>query len=234
MTTYRTRFGLLTELPLAISLPPASTLRPLRKFTSIGLVACALLALTTPALAQEGEGTPEDAGASEGAEESRFRWGITLGGGPMVGGYTGFGLGISGRVGMQIDPMFGVYAQPIALAAIGAQAGFDNAEVTAAGLVGVGVLADITLGDIFFIAAGPQVLTGGVGSSGVVSNADGTTTTIEASTGPFFGVATRAGVVLGSKKPTRRSGFSIGVNMPIVFAGEAVILPMVFIGYERF
>jgi hypothetical protein len=152
----------------------------------------------------------------------------------MVGGYTGFGLGVAGRIGMQMTPMFGLYAQPTALVAVGAQADHDNADVTAAALYGVGVLGDITLGDLFYIAAGPELLLGGVGSSSVQVNPDGSTQSVEASTGPFFSIATRAGFVFGTKKPTRRSGFTIGLNMPIVFAGDTLILPMVFLGYERF
>lgn len=208
--------------------------RPLRGWVKSLAVAATLLAVSGTAFAQDEEPAEDQAAAATGDFESRFRWGITGGAGPMVGGYSGFGLGVNARVGMQLSQMLGVYAQPVAMVAVGAQADYDNADVTAAALYGVGALGDITLGDIFFVAAGPELLLGGVGSSGVVVNPDGSTATVEASTGPYFAIAARAGVVLGSKKPTRRSGFSIGLDMQVVFAGDALILPLIYLGYERF
>src|SRR5215510_1504501 len=43
----------------------------------------------------------------EEASESRFRWGISAAGGPMVGAYSGGAGGIDARFGMQLSNMIG-------------------------------------------------------------------------------------------------------------------------------
>ena len=81
------------------------------------------------------------------------------------------------------------------------------------------------------MAAGPELLFGGLASSSVTNTA----ASGAAATGPFFSVATRAGVVLGKKTPTRRSGFMLGLDMHVVFnPGDPVLTPCLALGYESF
>lgn len=165
----------------------------------------------------------------------RFRWGITGGGGPMVGGYSGFGVGLEARFGMQFTPLLGVYAQPTLLAGAGARADIDSAEATGVALYGLGVLAEADLMDLFFVGAGPELLGGGFASAQVSASESGANGNLEAATGPFFGVATRAGLVLGSSSPTHRGGFSLGIDWHFLFVSDDVLMmPMVFLGYDSF
>lgn len=186
-------------------------------------------------------GATDDAGGDAGiapadaAAASRFRWGITGGVGPMYGGYTGVGFGVDARFGMQLDQMLAVYAQPSAFVFVGAAADDDSAEATAGAVYGLGVLGDVTLGDLFFLAAGPELLSGAIGSTSTTVNMDGTTASASGAEGLFFSVAARTGFVFGSKRPDRRSGFSVGLDMHAVFANGEVAMPvMIFLGYERF
>ena len=196
---------------------------PMKNLVVLSLVAVAVLGAANLVSAQ-------DDGPATGHFESRFRWGFTAGGGPLTGGYSGGAGGMDARFGMQLTPLLGVYAQPILM--IGGGSVADAQGVSATGLVlpGVGVLADLTLADMVFVAAGPQILFGEIG------NPEATTATGSAAgaNGPFLSVAARAGIVLGSRSSEGRSGFSLGLDMHVVMAKEVAILPMVFLGYERY
>jgi hypothetical protein len=148
-----------------------------------------------------------------------------------MGGYSGGAGGIDARFGMQLDPMFAVYGQPILLAGAGAQADLEGASATALALYGVGALADLTLIDMFYVAAGPELLFGGMGEAEVTT---GATARAEASTGPFFGLALRTGFAFGSVGPERRQAFTVGLDMHVVLANEAAILPLIALGYESY
>jgi hypothetical protein len=207
----------------------------MRNTSILALVITAVVCLANPVLAQDEVSTDtatDEAGQPDAGEfKSRFRWGITGGGGPMIGGYTGGGLGVDARFGMQVSEMLGVYAQPSVFVFIGALADDTNADVTAGAVYGLGALGDLTLGDLFFLAAGPEILMGAIGSASV--NADGSTA--EAASGPFFSIAARTGFVFGRKGPDRRSGFSVGLDLHAVFAGGETAIPvMIFLGYESF
>lgn len=162
--------------------------------------------------------------------ESRFRWGISGAGGPLMGGYSGGAGGIDARFGWQFDSLFAVYAQPALLLGAGASANVEGASATGLALYGFGALADVTLGDLFYVAAGPELLFGGIGEASATS----TSASASGDTGPFFAMAARAGFAFGSKRPDRRSAFTIGLHMHAVFANEAAFMPLVALGYESF
>lgn len=204
---------------------------------SIALVLSGLVA--SNALAQDAAPAqaalqPESAAAEPVAEpepsESRFRWGISGAGGPLMGGYSGGAGGIDARFGWQFDSLFAVYAQPALLLGAGASANVEGASATGLALYGFGALADVTLGDLFYVAAGPELLFGGIGEA----SASSTSASASGATGPFFSMAARAGFAFGSKRPDRRSAFTIGLHMHAVFANETAILPLVALGYESF
>ena len=162
----------------------------------------------------------------------RFRWGISAIGGPVLySGATSGAGGIDLRFGAQINPMFGVYAQPVFVVGGGASASATGASASALALVGGGVLADATFGDLFYVAAGPDVLVGGSGaSSASISGSSASSTS-----GTFIGIAARAGLALGSMKPERRKAFTIGVDFRTVFTPDKpTIMPLIALGYESF
>jgi hypothetical protein len=167
----------------------------------------------------------------EEPSQSRFRWGIAANGGPMMGTYSGGAGGIDARFGMQMSSMLGLYAQPLLLVGAGASADAAGASATGLALYGVGAMVDATLADLFYVAGGPEVLLGGVGTA-AATNAG--SSSASASSGAFFSVAGRAGLAFGSKRPERRKAFTLGLDMHMLFAGGATFLPMVALGYEAF
>ncbi len=100
-------------------------------------------ATTTVAPAPTGKPT-----SASGADGPRFRFGISAGGGflagPVSGGYGGGDL----RLGVQVNDLVAVYAQP--------QLGYYGADGSSigGGLLGATAIVDVTLIDRFFVGAG--------------------------------------------------------------------------------
>lgn len=192
------------------------------------------------AFAQQSEAAPAEAPAiqaetaeqGEGAEpsESRFRWGISGAGGPLAGGYSGGAGGITTRFGWQVDSLLGFYAEPLLLVGAGASADVEGASATGLALYGFGAMADVTLADMFYVAAGPEILLGAIGEA----EASSTSASAEGATGPFVSLATRAGFAFGSVRPNRRHAFTVGLDMHVVLANEVAILPLIALGYEAY
>jgi hypothetical protein len=162
---------------------------------------------------------------------SRFRWGIAANGGPVVGAYSGGAGGLDGRVGVQLSSILGLYAQPTLM--LGASASSDAAGGSASGLAlyGMGAMADATLGNMFYVAGGPEVLRGGFAS---VSGTTSGTTSASATAGTFFSLAGRTGLAFGSMRAERRRAFTLGLDMHVLFANGATFMPMLALGYESF
>jgi hypothetical protein len=191
--------------------------------------------MANPTLAQESASTETESDSSSATpsreeSSSRFRWGISVGGGPLVGGYEGGAGGIDARFGMQIDSLLGVYGQPIVLLGAGASVDAEGASASGLAMAGVGVLGDITLIDLIYLAIGPELLYGEVGQG----KASVGSASAKAASGAFFSIASRAGIALGSVRPNRRSAFIIGLDMHVVFTDDVAVMPMVFLGYESF
>jgi hypothetical protein len=175
--------------------------------------------------------TPAEAPANSEDEAARFRWGISGYGGPLMGGLSGGAGGIDARFGAQISRMFGVYGQPVLLVGAGADASVNGASASGIALYGVGALGEVNLSDLFYVAAGPEVLLGGMGSA----SAGTTGSSASASTGPYLSMTARAGLALGSMKPNRRKAFTIGLDFRTVLnSGDPVIVPCLGLGYDAF
>jgi len=182
-----------------------------------------------PALETQNVGPVAD--PMEEPEASRFRWGIAANGGPMMGAYSGGAGGLDARFGMQLSSLLGVYAQPRLLVGAGASSDAAGASATGLALYGMGAMVDATLVDMFYVAGGPEVLIGGVGSASASTSG---ASSASASSGAFFSMAGRAGVAFGSTRPERRKAFTLGLDMHVLFAGGATFMPMVALGYESF
>ncbi len=187
--------------------------------------------------------TPSNPPAAPSAQEvvekaevgdMHFRWGFSAFGGPLVGGLSGGGGGIDTRFGVQLDKTFGIYGQPILMVAAGASTETSptgaKASASAAALYGLGVLGEAALGDFFYVGLGPELLNGALGSASV---SGGSSASASAATGPFFSVASRLGLALGSTGKRRRA-FTVGLDMHLVFAAGTVLLPGIALGYESF
>ena len=192
-----------------------------------------------PAAAQPAEPAAEPAAAEPSAAEpaqpeSRFRWGISGAGGPLVGGYSGGAGGLDARFGLQLDSLLAIYGQPVLLVGAGAKADLEGASATGLAMYGVGALADVTLANLFYAAAGPELLFGAIGEAEASATSAGASASASGATGPFFSIALRTGLALGSVEPNRRQAFTVGLDMHVVLANEAAILPMLALGYESY
>ncbi len=185
---------------------------------------------TTQTAAPEPMRTPDP----DPEEKGRFRWGISALGGPLfTGGGSGGVGGVDVRLGAQINRMIGVYAQPVALIGAGASSGVAGSSASALVAGGIGVLGDFTFGDIFYVAAGPELMSATGGGSSV--SVGGVNQSTSAYAGTFFSVAARTGLVLGSMKPERRKAFQIGLDFRMIFtSGDPTIVPLLALGYEAF
>lgn len=158
-------------------------------------------------------------GGDEGHDGVRFRFGVAAGGGfwAGTGALNGFSAGLGGasiRLGVQINDLIGVYAQPhfaFGVASINRASGVTG-EATMTGLV------DLTLAHRFFIAAG--------GGAAVLNNPAGGALHFRLGGYPL----------MGFKATTGRYGLSGSVDMRIFFlsGGITVISPMFMIGYDLF
>lgn len=184
----------------------------------------------TPAAPPAAGSTQAD--ADPDAQKARFRWGISGMGGPYFqGGNSGGAGGVDVRLGVQLTDKFAVYGQPAAIIGGGASAGAGGTKASGIVMGSFGALADLTLADLFYVAAGPELVTGTVGSTSV----SGTSAGAAAAAGTFFSVTARVGLALGSAKPDRRKAFTIGGDFRVVFTpGAATVIPFVALGYEAF
>jgi hypothetical protein len=190
-----------------------------------------LLVLVTIACSSLGRAARAQQLESGSAAGARFRWGLSAAGGPIVGGYSGGAGGIDARFGAQFNPAFALYAQPIVLLGAGASVNARGANASGFALYGVGALADLTLGDLFYLAAGPELLIGGVGTASASISG---TASDSSPTGPLFSVASRAGFAFGSHRPNRRKAFTVGLDLHVIFAGNVAVMPLLALGYESY
>ena len=167
------------------------------------------------------EAKPKDPNADkEHIDDVRFRGGISVGGGGLfLGGYT-FGLGgVDGRLGVQINDLIGIYAQP-QLAIYGGSVNLGNGGSLpgVGGIVGGTALIDFTFLDRLFV---------GVGGGGALLN------------NPAAGeLHFRVGgyPVMGfGKNKIQRKGLMIGADLRVFFvSGLTLFSPTANIGYEVF
>ena len=162
----------------------------------------------------------------------RFRWGLSFEGGPFFfGGSTG-GIGaVTVRAGAQINRLFGVYAQVGAFGGGGGAISSTDTSVEVIAAASLGVLAELDLGDVFYIAAGPELMAGEAGADSAGSGG----ASVSESAGAFFSITGRLGVVLGKIRPERRKGFQLGIDFhTIITPGGVVLTPMLSLGAEAF
>lgn len=147
----------------------------------------------------------------------RFRGAIALaGGGWFLSGVTAGLVGLEGRLGVQINNMIGVYAQPEFSLGKG---NFNSGIYSLTGTAGTSAVVDFTFLDQIFVGAG--------GGGGYVGNAPGGMLHIRAGGYPVF---TRA------ENGIRRKGLMIGIDFRTYFLKGygAVLSPMLAIGYEAY
>jgi hypothetical protein len=167
------------------------------------LAACSLTAATAAA-----QGAPEKDGV-------RFRGGIALaGGGLFVSGFSAGMGGLDGRLGVQINNLIGIYAQPH-LSFGGGKTAWGTGFL---GTAGSSALVDFTLFDH---------LTAGVGGGGALLQNVGA--------GELHFRLAGYPVVGRGENGIRRKGFMLGLDTRLYFiTGGQVLQMMGAIGYEAF
>lgn len=228
-----------------------------------------LLTLLVSTLAAAQPATPPEKPAADVPVETkedpggRIRWGAS----GSVGWHVpapALTFGGEGRIGYQVSKMFSAYLAVGGTAGVGfgVSAGFEGAtvSVTAISYYYFGALAELYLGNLFFVAGGPVLANGGYGGATMGASSSGVAEqNIIASGGIKPGLNIRLGLGLpGPAKPSfRRGGFTLGVDTMILFhlnstivtqradgpngtAGASVtttgttvsIVPMLMIGYD--
>lgn len=151
----------------------------------------------------------------------RFRGGIDVAGGGMF--VSGFGLGsggVDGRLGVQINNLIGVYAQPY-ITIDGGKLGSSGAS-TIIGTVGSTLNVDFTLLDQFFV---------GVGAGGeIFQSVSGGVINFRAGGYPVWTHGVNG---------IRRKALLLGANIKLhvfsdISASYTVLQPMLQLGYEAY
>ncbi len=154
----------------------------------------------------------------------RLRGGMSLNGGFMtafepsnvLGGAVGIGgtIGLAARLGIQFNHLLGLYYQA------SPQLGFYTVGTT--GLVSASlfnsVLASLTFGDFFEVAAGPSIDVVGLFGCSLAAME------CAQNGGMGLGAHARLGIFVSGRSGIRRTGFNIGVDLHPIFLFGGVIL----------
>ena len=180
------------------------------------------LLATTNAHAQNASAPAVNAPTTAAHEDGvRFRGGISVGAGGYFGSYeTGNAdfsatlVGVDGRLGVQINDLIGIYAQPH----LSFGTGKDGAATGFTGLFATSVIADFTFFDRIFVGAG--------GGFGIVNNPSGPELHLRAGAYPLM-----------DHTGKRRKGLVLAADLRVILLDapySSAVMPFVSIGYEAF
>jgi hypothetical protein len=175
-----------------------------------------------PAAATPAPAAPAAAGGDAKVDGLRFRFGVAAGLGfftasqdnpPAEMSFTYYGSDL--RLGAQINDLVGVYAQPT----LGYYTADDTTVLAAGGLLGLTVVADVTLIDRFFAGAG-------IGYT-IYNNPSGLTPIIRIGGYPLMS---------RSEQKARRKGLMLGVDLRFTSLEglNTIFMPTFNLGYEAF
>jgi hypothetical protein len=170
-------------------------------------------------------------------DRGRFRFGLTFGGGYMtiatdLGSFTGGHFLGEVRAGWQFNRLFGLYYQPGII--IGGGGGSTTAGSGWGGIAvqeNNSVLAELTLGNIFQLAAGPSFdwIASAIESVNTVSPG----ASVYVGGGGAFGFDARIAATFNRGFFGRRRGFSISANLHSDFVPHGIYLySSLGLGYE--
>jgi hypothetical protein len=192
----------------------------LRRLTFMGaLIACLLVA---------GVASAQRVVVVEGGpvyDGPRLRAGISVGGGGLFLNGYGVGLvGLDGRIGVQINNLVAVYAQPYLALGGGGDGVGSSGFLTS---VGADAVVDFTLSNVFFLGVG------GGGGGFIAPQPTGGT-----AAGSAEQLLFRVGfypIVARYPRRARRSGLMVGADVrPFFISGASLIQAMGVIGFEAF
>ncbi|MCA2978308.1 MAG: hypothetical protein INH37_08500, partial [Myxococcaceae bacterium] len=147
------------------------------------------------------QGTPSSEAPPAAAEPvsastGRLRWGVSGNLGWHVP-QPALSFGSEGRIGYQINSMFGAYATlggvvGLGFGASGGASG-GTASVTAFSRWYLGAIAEVFLSDLFFVGGGPVFSNGAFAGVVASGSADGVGTAVSVHVGPAFGLDVKLG-----------------------------------------
>lgn len=172
-------------------------------------------AAPSPVTADAENSSSSQALPPESTDGTRFRFGVTAGGGLMLwNGYTFNYGGVDLRFGAQINDELAIYAQP----QLGVYVETIDGITGTGGLLGTSFLAEYTFIDRIFVGAGPGFA--------VLNSPSG------------FELHLRAGgypIMSKSSQKSRRKGMMLGLDFRLHFVqGATFVAPTFNIGYEAF
>lgn len=176
---------------------------------------------------------PTLAPAAAAAEEKPsigFRGGASAGLGLFLPGPQFAWNLFSLHAGVQVNPMFGAYLRFANSGSIGIGLGLSptggSVSLAASGFWLIGANAELSLGDSFFLAGGPQVGLGGWGGAAVEAGTSGGAIKEYAASGPMPGLDFKIGFATGGggSRVKRAHGgrFVIYVDVSMLYATKVV------------
>lgn len=206
--------------------------------------------VTEPAPA---EAPPPAQPAKDLSDEGRLRWGVN----GQLGWFVPqpmFTFGVEGRIGWTVNRLFAAYMQ------LGGGSGLyfgpsgnGSFSLSAMSQWYVGAMAELNLGDVFFIAAGPGIGRFSLAGVTVTSNNSEVSEQVRAYGGWTPSLDLKVGFTFGKRNPEtgRRGGFTLALDVRAVFPLETAyvstgtngtqvetrkagfgLLPMLVLGYD--
>jgi|GEM_PF-2667203 hypothetical protein len=160
----------------------------------------------------------------------RVRWGVSGNLGWHIP-TPAFTLGAEGRIGYQVSNMFSAYAVLGGTFGLGfgVSTSVNGASVTATVLSYwyFGALAELMLGNLFYVAGGPILANGVYATALVGASSEGRAQVANVTAAGWKpGIDIRLGLGLGRQHPApsfRRGGFNIGLDALILFHPNSII-----------
>lgn len=160
----------------------------------------------------------------------RVRWGVSGNLGWHLPS-SAFTFGAEGRIGYQISNMFGAYA--IVGGTVGLGFGVStsiqgaNVSITALSYYYFGAIAELMLGNLFYVGGGPVLANGAYVGASVGASADGVAEVkniVAAGLKPGLDIRLGLGLGRASGPPSfRRGGFNLGLDALILFHPNSII-----------
>ena len=158
----------------------------------------------------------------------RFRGGVSGNLGAFVPGPIVL-LGAEGRFGYQINDMLAAYGGIGAMAGIGFGVGVSDTggsgTVSLGAALAFNAMFEATFANVFFVAAGPQILWGSFVSESIYADTQAATgVTASVFSGILPGLKARIGVGFGKEQPSRRKQFTLAFDASLMFGERYLVV----------
>ena len=158
----------------------------------------------------------------------RFRGGVSGNLGAFVPGPIVL-LGAEGRFGYQINDMLAAYGGIGAMAGLGFGVGVSDTggsgTISLGAALAFNAMFEATFANVFFVAAGPQILWGSFVSESIYADTQAATgVTASVFSGILPGLKARIGVGFGKEQPSRRKQFTLAFDASLMFGQRYLVV----------